>query len=107
MSAPSATSHVVALDSSQVKTVGLGAIIVIVLIGLIISFVVTRIITKIITIAIMVALVFVLYNQRQKVIDAIDNSAKKCDATFFGVHVQPSDENIKKACAAVAKQRGS
>jgi hypothetical protein len=53
-----------------------------------------------------VILGFALYNQRQKVLDAIDQTAKKCNVTFFGIHVQPSDANIKKACAEVAKQQG-
>ncbi|MDQ1749612.1 MAG: hypothetical protein QOE71_668 [Pseudonocardiales bacterium] len=106
MSASSASSHVVALDTSQVKSLGLGAIIVIVLVGLAIAYFVTKVVTKIITIVLVVILGFALYNQRQKVLDAIDQTAKKCDVTFFGIHVQPSDANIKKACAEVAKQQG-
>jgi hypothetical protein len=107
MSASSASSHVVAaLDTSQVKSLGLGAIIVIVLVGLAIAYFVTKVVTKIITIVLVVILGFALYNQRQKVLDAIDRTAKKCDVTFFGIHVQPSDANIKKACAEVAKQHG-
>ncbi|MDQ1733169.1 MAG: hypothetical protein QOK10_3328 [Pseudonocardiales bacterium] len=95
-----------ALDTSQVKGLGLGAIIVILLIGLALAYFVTKIVTKIIVLAIVVVLAFGLYNQRAKVLDALDKQAKQCDVTFFGVHVQPSDPNIKKACATVAKHSG-
>ncbi|UQX88344.1 hypothetical protein M6D93_18985 [Jatrophihabitans telluris] len=103
----SATIQALALDTSQVKTYGLGAILVVVLIGLLVSFVVTKIVTKIVTIVVMVVLAFVLWGQRQHVVDSLDKHAKNCDATFFGVHVKASNDAVKAACAKVAKQNGS
>ncbi|CAN5493707.1 hypothetical protein BH10ACT8_BH10ACT8_19420 [soil metagenome] len=106
MSAPAASSQVLALDTSQVKNLGIVAIVAVLVIGLAVSYFVSKIVTKIVTIVVVVIVGFALYNQRQKVVDALDKSAKKCDVTFFGVHVQPSDPTIRQACAAVAKQQG-
>ena len=100
------SGHLVALDTSQVKNLGLGAIVVVLLVGLLIAYFVTRVIIKVIVLAIVVVLGLGLYQQRARVVTAIDKTAKNCDVTFFGVHVQPSDPSIKKACAEVAKQRG-
>ena len=106
MNLAGASGHLSALDTSQVKNLGLGAIAAVLLIGLLIAYFVTKVVTKIIVLAIVVVLGVGLYQQRARVLDAIDKSAKNCDVTFFGVHVQPSDATIKKACAEVAKQRG-
>jgi hypothetical protein len=95
-----------ALDSSQVKNLGLAAIVAVLVIGVLISWLVTKIVTRLIVVVVAVVLAFALYNQRSRVITAIDQTAKKCDVTFFGIHVTPSDENIKRACAAVASRPG-
>lgn len=95
-----------ALETSQVKTVGLGAIIAVLVIGLLISFVVTKIVTKIITIVVVVALAALLWTQRQHVVDSLDKHAKNCDATFFGVHVESSNAQVRAACDKLAKQGG-
>ncbi len=92
-----------ALDTSQVKTLGLGAVVAVIVVGLVISYLVTKIVTRIIVIALVVVLGFAVYNQRSRVLDGLDKSAKKCDVTFFGVHVQPSDPQIKKACLQLSK----
>jgi hypothetical protein len=97
------TTVVTALDTSQVKNLSIVAIAAVVLIGLLIARLVTKVVTRIIVLVVVVVLGFALYNQRAKVVDAADEAAKKCEATFFGIHVQPSDENIKKACAEAAK----
>lgn len=96
-------SRISALDTSQVKNLGLGAIVVVVVVGLLLAYFVTRIVTKLIVLVVVVVIGFALYSQRSQVLDAIDKQAKKCDVTFFGVHVQPSDAAIKQACAEVAK----
>jgi hypothetical protein len=101
-----ASGHLNALDTSQVRNLGLGSIAVVVLVGLLIAYFVTRVVTKIIVLAIVVVLGLGLYQQRARVLAAIDKTAKNCNVTFFGVHVQPSDPTIKQACAEVAKQRG-
>ncbi|MCW2522730.1 MAG: hypothetical protein JWO63_1065 [Frankiales bacterium] len=104
MNAALASSQVSALDTSQVKSISIGAIVAVVVIGLLISFVVTRIVAKIVTLVVVVVLGVVLYSQRANVVDKLDKTAKNCDVTFFGVHVQASNDKVKQACAQVAKQ---
>jgi hypothetical protein len=92
-----------ALDSSQVQNVGLGAIVVIVLLGLLLIRLVTKMITRVIVLLVVVALAVVIYQQRDRVSSAISDRAKRCDATFFGVHVQPHDPTVLKACQRAGK----
>jgi uncharacterized membrane protein len=106
MNAALASSHVSALDTSQVKTIGIGAIVAVVVIGLIISYLVTRIVAKIVTLVIVVVLAGVLYTQRAQVVDKLDKTAKNCNVTFFGVHVQASNDKVKQACDQLSKQPG-
>ncbi len=103
MSKSAASSVITALDTSQVKNFGIVSIVAVVLIGLLIARLVTKIVTRVIVLVLMVVAGFALFNQRDKVVSAANDAAKHCEATFFGVHVQPSDENIKKACAEAAK----
>jgi hypothetical protein len=105
MNAASASGRISGLDTSQVKTLGIGAIAVVVIVGLIAAYLVTKIVTKIIVLAVMVVLGLALYNQRSKVLDALDKSAMNCNVSFFNVHVQPTDATIKKACEQLAKQQ--
>jgi hypothetical protein len=100
----SSTAHLVALESDQVKSIGLGAIIVIVLVGVILTIVVGRIVAKVIILLVAAVLAIALYYQRDQVVNAIDKHAKNCDVTFFGIHVKPSDPSVKKACATVANR---
>jgi uncharacterized membrane protein YfcA len=106
MNAVLASSQVSALDTSQVKTIGIGAIVVIVVLGLIISYLVTKIVTKLLTLVVVVVLGVVLYTQRQNVVDKLDKTAKNCNVTFFGVHVDPSNSSVKQACAQISKRQG-
>ena len=93
------------LDTSQVKSLGILSIVAVVLVGLVIARLVTKIVTRVIVLALVVVLGVALYQQRAKVLAAADNAVRRCDATFFGIHVQPSDPTVKKACAAVAKRK--
>jgi hypothetical protein len=92
-----------ALDSNQVQNVGLGAIVVIVLLGLLLVRLVTKMITRVIVLLVVVALAVVIYQQRDRVSSAIGDRAKRCDATFFGVHVQPDDPAVRKVCERAGK----
>jgi uncharacterized membrane protein len=98
MTQPLLASTVSSLETTQAKNVGIVAIVVIVLIGLLIARFVTKVIVRVIVLIVAVALAFVVYNQRSQVEDAASNAAKKCDVTFFGVHVTPSDPDIKRQC---------
>jgi hypothetical protein len=99
----SSSSVVRALDTSQVKNLSLVAIAGVVVIGLLIAWLVSKVVARIIVLVLTLVLGFALYNQRAKVIDEADKVAKRCGATFFGVHVQPSDPTIKKACELAGK----
>jgi hypothetical protein len=97
------STRVSALDTSQVKNVSVVAIVAVVVIGLLISWLVTKVVARVIVLLLTLVLGFALYNQRAKVVDEANKIAKRCDATFFGIHVQPSDPNIKKACDLAGK----
>jgi len=105
MSASTASAELAALDTSQVKNLGLVTIAAVLLVGLVIAYLVTKLVTRIIVLIVVVVLGFGLQSQRAKVLDAASKAAKRCDATFFGVHVQPSDDNVKRACAEIEKLR--
>jgi uncharacterized membrane protein YfcA len=103
MSATAAATVTTALDSSQVKNLGLGAIVVIILLGLLLARLVTKIITRLVVLLVALVLAVVIYQQRDRVASAISDRAKRCDATFFGVHVQPDDPVVRKACQQASK----
>jgi uncharacterized membrane protein YebE (DUF533 family) len=103
MSSAARATVVGALDSSQVKNVGLGAIVVIVLLGLLLARLVTKMITRVIVLLVVVVLAVVIYQQRDRVASAVSDAGKRCDATFFGVHVQPHDPAVRKACDRAGK----
>jgi uncharacterized membrane protein len=90
----SSSAVVSALDTDQAKNVGIVTIVVIVLIGLLIARLVTKMIVRAIVLIVMVVLAVVVYQQR----DQVSAAAKKCDGTFFGVHVQPHNATLRKAC---------
>jgi hypothetical protein len=106
MNAAAASAHLAALQTSQVRNLSLVGIAAVVVIGLVLAYAVTRIVSRIIVLAVVVVLAFALYSQRAKVIAAADKAATRCEATFFGIHVQPSDPTVKRACAEVAKRQG-
>jgi hypothetical protein len=92
-----------ALDSNQVQNVGLGAIVVIVLLGLLLARLVTKLITRVVVLVVAVVLAVVVYQQRDRVSNAVSDAGKRCEATFFGVHVQPDDPVARKACEQAGK----
>lgn len=103
MSSPASTAVIGALDSNQVQNVGLGAIVVIILLGLLLARLVTKMITRVIVLLIAVVLAVVIYQQRDRVATAVGDAGKRCDATFFGVHVHPDDPVARKACEQAGK----
>lgn len=96
------TSH--AIDVDQVTGIGVGAIVVVVVIGLIIGAIVTKIVVRVAIVVVVVVLGVVIWTQRSAVIDAAQDAAKRCNATFFGVHINPSDQGVRQACAAVTSR---
>ncbi len=97
MSAPTMVS---ALDTTQVKSVGIVTIVVIVLLGLLIARLVTKLAIRLVVIVVAVVLAVAVYQQR----DQVASAAKKCDATFFGIHVQPHNDQVRMACQDAANR---
>jgi hypothetical protein len=97
------STRVLALDTSQVKNLSVVAIVAVVVVGLLIAWLVSKVVTRVIVLVLTLVLGFALYNQRARVVDEANKIAKRCDATFFGIHVQPSDPTVKKACDRLGK----
>lgn len=83
-----------ALNTSQAKTIGIAAVVAVLVIGGLVSLVISAIIGRVITVVVAIALALVVWNQRGK----IETAARNCDATFFGVHLTPSDPALKAKC---------
>jgi uncharacterized membrane protein len=92
-----------ALDSSQVQNLSLGSIGVIILVGLLLAWLVTKLVVKVLVLVVVVVLAVAIYQQRDRVSAAVTDAGKRCEATFFGVHVQPDDPTIRKACEKAGK----
>ena len=85
---------VLALDTSQADNLGIGLIVAVLVIGLLLVVLIGKLLVRAIIVVLMVVLAVVAWQQRHQVADA----AKKCDATFFGVHVTPHDPAVKRRC---------
>jgi Na+/proline symporter len=88
-----------ALDTDQAKTIGILVIIGLVVVGAILSMIITAIIARLIMIVVVLVLVTFVWTQRS----AIQSAAKRCDASFFGVHLTPSNPAIKQRCQNLSR----
>jgi len=86
-----------ALDTSQASNVGIGVIVAVIVVGLLLVVLIGKLIARAIIVLLMVVLAVVAYQQRNQIAD----SARKCDATFFGVHVTPHNQAVKQRCLEV------
>jgi hypothetical protein len=89
-----------AFSTDQAKAVGIFAIVVIVIAGVLLSFVFQKLTGRLIVIALVVGLGILLWTQR----DAIDHDARKCDAKFLGIHLTPSNKQLKQHCQQIANR---
>ena len=89
----------VAFNTDQAKTVGIFALGVIIVAGVLLSFVFTKLISRLVIAAIIVGLGIFTWTQR----DAIDHDAQKCDATFFGIHLVPSNAELRQHCEQLTR----
>jgi len=89
-----------AFSTDQAKTVGIFVIAVIVVAGVLLTFVFQKLTARLILGVIIVGLGIFVWTQR----DSIDSDAKKCDATFVGIHLTPSNATLKKHCQQVANR---
>jgi hypothetical protein len=94
-----------ALDVNQAKTIGIGAIVAIVVLGLLASLIISAIVGRIIVLVLTVGLGLLVWNQRANIVDA----AKTCDTsklTFFGYHLKIDDQDLIKQCKQVTSNVG-
>lgn len=88
----------VALDTRQAETIGVLAIVGLVVLGAVVSAVVTAIVGRILVLIVALVLAGVVWSQRA----SIESAAKRCDATFFGVHLTPSNATLRQKCRNAA-----
>lgn len=91
-----------ALTTDQITGVGIGTIAVVAVIGLIIVLIVSKIIAKVVVGLLVVALAVLVWTQRTAVVDAAQDAAKRCNASFFGIHIDPTDEQVRQACDQIS-----
>lgn len=89
-----------ALDTNSAQNLGLATIVAVVVVGLLLAVFITKLVARAIIVVVMVVLALVAWQQRSQ----IESAAKKCDAHFFGIHVEPHDPNIKKQCQKVTNR---
>ena len=89
-----------ALNSSQIDTIGVGAVIAVVVVGLVLSLIISAVVGRIIVLVVMVVLGAVIWQQRA----TIESRVKKCqlDMTFMGIHVHaPAD--VRAQCKKITR----
>jgi flagellar motor component MotA len=91
------TAH--ALDTDQAKTIGVVVILVVMIAGFVISAIITAIIGRIVVIVVVALLAGFVWTQRAQ----ISSAAKKCDATFLGINLTPSNPTLKQHCQDISR----
>jgi uncharacterized metal-binding protein len=93
-------SSVVAVDSSQITRIGVGAIIALVVIGFVLSLVITAIVGRIIIAVVVIALGVLIWQQRT----SIEDHVKKCELnmSFLGVHVD-APKDVHEHCQSITR----
>ncbi|MEO8889904.1 MAG: hypothetical protein ABI301_04725 [Jatrophihabitantaceae bacterium] len=88
---------VAALDSSEITKVGIGATIVVVVVGLLLSLIISAVIARVVILVVVVLLGVFIWQQRA----VIENHVKKCELTmsYFGVHVD-APQSVQARCKA-------
>jgi hypothetical protein len=94
-------TEVLALETDQVKSAGAVAIVAVVVVGLLLARLVTKLVTRVIVVVVALALSVLIYQQRARVEDQARKAVKQCEISFFGIHVRPSNADVKQACKRV------
>lgn len=94
-------SHIHALTAGQAAGLGVGAIIALVVAGLVAALLITKLALRVAVVVIVLALAVVVWTQRSAVVDAAQDAARRCNTSFFGVHINPSDPGVRRACQSV------
>ncbi len=91
-------SSLVALDSGQITKIGVGAIVVLVALGVLLGLVITAIVGRIVIAVVVVALGVLIWQQRT----SIEDHVKKCnlDMSFLGIHVDAPND-VSQHCQSI------
>jgi hypothetical protein len=82
------------MTTDQAKILAIGIIAAVLVIGFVISLIISAIVGRIVVAIIAIGLALLVYSQRTEIKDSV----RSCDVSFFGVHLTPSDPNVKQAC---------
>lgn len=93
-----------ALTVDAAKNLAVGIAIALLVVGVLISALITKIVGRIVTLFIAVVLAVVVWTQRNSIEDKAKDAAKRCDISFFGTHLTPSDPQVKQACQQVTNR---
>jgi len=85
---------ITALGTDQAKTIGIVAIIVLVVAAILVNLIVAKVVSRVIVLVIALVLIGVVWTQRSH----IESAAKNCNASFLGIHLTPSDPTLKAHC---------
>lgn len=90
----------VALDTNQAQTIGVLAIVGVVVVGLLVSLVVTAVVGRVVLAVVVIGLGALLWTQRQ----TIEHRINKCDTnvTFLGIDLQLS-ASAEQHCAELKR----
>lgn len=86
-----------AISADSITGVSIGVIVVLVIIGLLIGLLIAKLIVRVIVALIVVALAIVVWQQRGHVRHDFNSRVCNADATFFRIHLDPSDE-LRQKC---------
>jgi len=88
-----------ALSTDQAKNLAIVLVVGVIVLGALIGWIVGRLLARLVVIVVAAVLVVVLFTQR----GAIQSAARRCEATFFGVHLTPSDPTLKQRCQQLTR----
>ncbi|MDQ6848907.1 MAG: hypothetical protein M3070_02760 [Actinomycetota bacterium] len=83
-----------ALQSDDVTKVGVGAIIVLLVVGVLVFLAISALIARVVVVLVVVGLGLLIWQQRS----SVEQRIKKCEfgTSFVGIHVQAPDNVIKQ-----------
>jgi hypothetical protein len=88
-----------ALTTDQAKNLAIVLVVGVIVLGVLIGWVVGRLLARLVVVVVAAVLLVVLFTQR----GAIQSAARRCEATFFGVHLTPSDPTLKQTCQQLTR----
>jgi hypothetical protein len=90
----------VALKSNQITAIGIGATVVVIVIGVLLALVITAVVGRLIILIVVIALGVVIWQQRAEIQDHVN----KCELnmSFVGVHVDAPQSVVDK-CKQVSR----